>query len=130
MSSACFSCRNVCVITLDGIEEYCPNLRRPVLELFLSRQVAIDQQIRDFEKGRLLCELLDRIPAIAKNPSISINERDLRFGDSCVVERWIVDLCYCISLLKSHPQSFNLADICCVDVVMFTDGHFVGLPIA
>ena len=45
-------------------------------ELGLGRQVAVDQQVGDFEKARVLGQLLDRVPAIQQYALVAVDERD------------------------------------------------------
>ena len=44
------------------------DLVRPLVELRLRRQLAVDEQVGDLEVGRLLGELLDRIAAVLEDP--------------------------------------------------------------
>ena len=54
----------------------------PLVELGLVRQLAVQQQVGDFEVGRLLGELFDRIAAIAEDAFVAVDEviDDLAFG--------------------------------------------------
>ncbi len=45
-------------------------------ELGVRRQLAVDQEVRDFEKARILRELLDRVTAIEQHAGVAIDERD------------------------------------------------------
>ena len=56
-------------------------------ELCCIRQLAIDQQIGDFKKTRLLCQLLDRITAIQQDAFIAIDERM-----TCALRHGAVDM--------------------------------------
>ena len=53
-------------------------------------QLAVAQQPRDFEKGRLFGELFDRIAAIAENSLVAVDERDRALARCRVHERGIV----------------------------------------
>ena len=50
------------------------------LELVLVRQLAMDQQVSDFERSGLLCQLFDVIAAIEKLSFAAIDEGDLTLG--------------------------------------------------
>ena len=54
------------------------DLAVPHLELGLGRQLAVHQQVGDFEIRRLLGELLDRVSAVFEDPPLAIDERDRR----------------------------------------------------
>jgi hypothetical protein len=45
-------------------------------ELVGGRELFVDQQVRDLEKRALLGELLDRVPAIAQDALLAVDERD------------------------------------------------------
>ena len=45
-------------------------------ELVRRRQLAVDQEIRNFEKTRLLGELLDRVTAIEQHAVVAVDEGD------------------------------------------------------
>src|SRR5207247_10212661 len=53
------------------------NLLGEIRELLGSRQLAVDQQIADFQEIRALSELLNGIPAIAQNPGITVDIANL-----------------------------------------------------
>jgi hypothetical protein len=48
------------------------------LQLVGRRQLAVDQQVADFEEARLLRELVDRIPAVAQDPGVTVDVGDRR----------------------------------------------------
>ena len=52
------------------------DLFRPGLELGGVRQLAVDQQVRHFEVGRLLRQLLDRVAAVAQNAGVAVEIGD------------------------------------------------------
>ena len=54
------------------------DLVRPVVELLLGRQLAVDQQVGDLEVGRLLGQLLDRVAAVLEDPLVAVDEGDRR----------------------------------------------------
>ena len=62
----------------------------PLVVLGLRRQLAVAQQPRDLEEGRLLGELLDRVAAIAENALVAVDERDRALARRGVHERRIV----------------------------------------
>src|SRR3954447_1545247 len=52
--------------------------RLEVVELGLGRKLAVDQQVRRLEEARLLGKLVDRVAAVAQDPRVAVDERDLR----------------------------------------------------
>ena len=56
----------------------------------LRRQLAVAQQPRDLEEGRLLGELLDRVAAIAQDALVAVDERDGAPARRGVHERRVV----------------------------------------
>ncbi len=48
-----------------------------IRHLFGRRQLAVQQQVADFEKGRLLRELIDRIAAIEQNSLVAVYEGEV-----------------------------------------------------
>jgi hypothetical protein len=56
----------------------------------LRRELALAKQPRDFEEVRLLGELLDRVPAVAQDPLVAVDERDRRAARGGVHERRVV----------------------------------------
>ena len=50
----------------------------PVFQLFLSGQLAEQQQVRNFQKGAVLGEYFDGIAAIAQDALVAIDEGDAR----------------------------------------------------
>jgi hypothetical protein len=57
-----------------------PDVVRPGFQLGGVGQLAVDQQIGDFEVGRLGRQLLDRVPAVAQDAGIAVQVRD---GTGC-----------------------------------------------
>ena len=47
---------------------------RPLVELRLGRQLAVDQQVGDLEVGGLLGELLDRIAAVLEDALVAVDD--------------------------------------------------------
>jgi hypothetical protein len=60
------------------------------LELVLGRQVAVQQQVANLRKGRMLRPLLDPVAAVQQDALIAVDEGDLRFGAACCGEAGIV----------------------------------------
>jgi hypothetical protein len=58
----------------------------PSGELLLSRQLAVDEEEGDLEKGRFLCELLNGVPAIAQQPVLAVGEGDCALAHGRVGE--------------------------------------------
>ena len=56
------------------------DLLDPLLGLLGSRQLAMEQEIRDLEIGRLLCQLLDRIAAVLEDSVVAVHISDCAFG--------------------------------------------------
>jgi hypothetical protein len=54
------------------------DLVRPVVELLLGGQVAVDEQVGDLEVRGLLGELLDGIAAVLEDPGVAVDVRDRR----------------------------------------------------
>ena len=54
------------------------------VELRLRRQLAVDQQVRDLEVGRLLGELLDRVAAVLEDALVAVDEGDRRLRHDAV----------------------------------------------
>ena len=59
-------------------------------ELGLGRQVAIDQQVGDFEETRVLGQLLNRIAAIQQHALVAVDERDRTAARRCRHETRVV----------------------------------------
>ena len=57
-----------------------------LLQLFLGRQFAVDQQITDLDEIRLLRELLDRVAAIAQDAGVAVDVGDGALGGGGVDE--------------------------------------------
>ncbi len=55
-------------------------------ELVRARQVAVDEQPSHFEEGALRRQLLDRIPAVAQDAFLAVDERDIALAGACVSE--------------------------------------------
>jgi hypothetical protein len=55
-------------------------LRGPVRELALGRQLAIDQQVCRLDERRAVRELLDRIPAVAQDAGVAVEIGDRAAG--------------------------------------------------
>ena len=66
------------------------DLVRPLVELRLVRQLAVDEQVGDLEIGRLLGELLDRIAAVLQDALVAVDVRDRRATRRRVHERRVV----------------------------------------
>jgi hypothetical protein len=46
------------------------------IELRPCRELTPDQQVGDLEEGRVLGQLLDRVPAVTQDPFLAIEERN------------------------------------------------------
>ena len=53
------------------------DLAGELAEFALRRQLAIQQEVSDFEEAGLVCQLIDRVAAMEQNAFLSINERNL-----------------------------------------------------
>jgi hypothetical protein len=71
-------------------ERVVSDLLDPLLGLGLVGQLAIDQQMGDVEETAVLGEFFDRIPAVAQDASLTIDECDRRPATGRVQERRIV----------------------------------------
>jgi hypothetical protein len=58
--------------------------------LFSVWQIAIEQEIADFEEIRVFRQLFDRITAMEENPVIAVNIGDLGFATARRDKSWIV----------------------------------------
>ena len=67
-----------------------------LVQLFLGRQFAVDQQIADLDEIRLLGELLDRVAAVAQDAGIAVDVGDGALGrggvDEAIVEGGVAGL--------------------------------------
>ena len=66
------------------------NVVGPRRQLFLVRQFAKKDQVRDFQKVASLRELFDRVAAVFENSLIAVNKRDRAFGGRGVHQRGVV----------------------------------------
>ena len=66
------------------------DLVRPLVELLLVRQLAVDQEIRHLEVRRVLGELLDRIPAVLQDAGLAVQIGDRRPTRRRVHERRVI----------------------------------------
>ena len=57
-----------------------------LLQLFLGRQFAVDQQVADLDERRLLGELLDRVAAVAQDARVAVDVGDGALGGGGVDE--------------------------------------------
>jgi len=71
-------------------ESVVSDLLDPRPGLGLVGQLAVDQQMCDVEETALLGEFFDRIPAVAEDAPLTIDERDRRPATGRVQERRIV----------------------------------------
>jgi hypothetical protein len=62
----------------------------PGRQLFLVRQLAKENQVRDFQKVTSLRELFDRVAAVFQDPLVAVNEGDRAFSGRGVHQRGIV----------------------------------------
>jgi len=69
------------------------DVKGPLLELRVGRQFAVQQQVGDFEEGRLLRKLFDRITAIAQDARVAVEVGDRRLARGGGEKRRVV-----------HPQ--------------------------
>lgn len=60
--------------------------------LNLHREIQLTQKISNFQKGTLLCKLLNGIPPVPKNPFITINVANRRSNRSCVKVTRVIKL--------------------------------------
>ena len=63
------------VLVHEGVDR---DLVRPLVELLLAGQLAVDQQIRHLEVARALRQLLDRIAPVLEDALLAVDERDRR----------------------------------------------------
>ena len=98
------------------------DLVRPLVELLLVRQLAVDEEVGDLEVGRLLGELLDRVAAVLQDPGVAVEEGDGRPARRRVHERGVV----------GHQAEVVVVDL---DVAQgrradrpVLDRHLVGAP--
>ena len=56
-----------------------------------SRQLPVEQQVSDFEIGRLLGQLLDRVAAVLEDPLVAVDEGDRALGCGRGRERRVVE---------------------------------------
>ena len=75
------------VLVHEGVDR---DLVRPLVELRLRRQLAVEQQVGDLEVGRLLGELLDRIAAVLEDALVAVDEGDRAAARRRVHERRVV----------------------------------------
>jgi hypothetical protein len=59
-------------------------------KLRLRWQLAMQQQITDFDEARMLCKLLDRVAAIDQHAFFAIDERDVALATARSTESRIV----------------------------------------
>src|SRR5262245_23083885 len=71
-------------------ERVVSDVRGPSLELGGGRQLAVEQQISDFEISALFCKLLDRIAAIFQDSPVAIDKSDAALARCGVHERRVV----------------------------------------
>jgi hypothetical protein len=57
-----------------------------VLQLGRRREVAVDQQVRDFQEAGVLGKLLDRVTAVPQDACVAVNVGDGRRGGGRVHE--------------------------------------------
>ncbi len=62
----------------------------PFVELLLRRQLAVVEEVGDLHEARLLGELLDRVPPVAENPDVAVDEGDRAPARRRVHERRVV----------------------------------------
>ena len=60
-----------------------------LVQLFLGRQFAVDQQIADLDEVRLLGELLDRVAAVAQDARVAVDVGDGALGGGGVDEAFV-----------------------------------------
>ena len=66
------------------------NVVGPGCQLFLARQFAKKDQVRDLQKAACLGELFDGITAVFQNPFVTIDECDRAFGGRGIHQSRIV----------------------------------------
>jgi hypothetical protein len=66
------------------------DLVRPLLELRLGRELAVDEQVGDLEVRAVLGELLDRIAPVLEDALVAVDEGDRRTTRRGVHERRVV----------------------------------------
>jgi hypothetical protein len=62
----------------------------PLVELGLGRKLAVDEQVRHLEVGRLLAQVLDRVAAVLEDPRLAVDVGDLAAAVGGVGERRVV----------------------------------------
>ena len=67
------------------------DLVHPVVELCLVREIPVDQQVGDFEVGRLLCQLFDRVAAVLELALLAVHVGDRALGCCCRHEGGVVE---------------------------------------
>jgi hypothetical protein len=97
---------------------------RPLIELLLLGQVAVDQQVGDLEVARLLRELLDRVAAVLEDALVAIDVGDRRATRRGVHVRGVI---------RHDPEvllvDLDLAQLGSADRAVL-DRHLIGLACA
>ena len=60
-----------------------------LLQLLLGGQLAVDQQIADLDEVGLLCQLLDRVAAVAQDAGVAVDVGDGALGRGSVDEAFV-----------------------------------------
>ena len=85
---------------------------RPLLELRLVGQLALQQQVRDLEVGRLLGQLLDRVPAVAQDACVAVEVGDRRLAGCGLHVGRVVDEQVGVELTNRRRRKDAVGDRC------------------
>ena len=87
------------VLVDEGVDGH---LVRPLVQLLLRRQRAVDEEVGDLEVRRVLAELLDRVAAVLEDACVAVDVRDRRTTRGRVRVRRVVGHEAEIALVDLH----------------------------